>query len=150
MMPVTIALLTRAARKDAAQNLQLEMIICLTLFMESFVVTSLRFDLGRQWLLSRLWLLLLSSQMSTLLLFHDRAKSLKVILESNIVCCGLRIPLLGAIGLSKQWVMRRGGHLWAFSAILRDKMIATIKDECCLCSVLDMTCLFSLLQNFSP
>jgi len=150
MMSVTIALQTRAVRKDAAQNLPLEMIICLTLFMESFVVTSLRSYLGRHWLLLRLWLLLLSSQMSTLLLFHDGVKSLKVISESNIVFSGLCIPLLGAIGLSMHWVMRRGGHLWAFSATLRSEMIATIKDECCLCSVLDMMYLFSLLQNFSP
>lgn len=47
MMSVTIALQTRAVRKDAAQNLPLEMKICLTLFMESFVVTSLRSYLGR-------------------------------------------------------------------------------------------------------
>lgn len=54
VLPVT--LLPKTVKKEAAQNLPLKTIICLTLFLES----SLSSDLGRRWLLLRLWLLLLS------------------------------------------------------------------------------------------
>lgn len=75
-------------KKDAAQNLPLKMIICLTLFLEC-LLESLKLW-RRKAVTSLETLLLLSSpaELSALALLQGWVKSVKVILESHHVGCG--------------------------------------------------------------